>query len=93
MDNEICINNYVLLRLDRNRHGGGVLLHVLNCLSHSVVFSGSVDLELLVVSVNFPCQSNVALAVFYHHPSSSVSIFDTLLSVLYPRIDVSCFLI
>ena len=35
-----------------------------NCLSHSVVFSGSVDLELLLVSVNCPCQSNVALAVF-----------------------------
>ena len=27
-DDEICIDNYQICRLDRNRHGGGVLMYV-----------------------------------------------------------------
>ena len=90
LDEEICLENCDLIRLDRHRHGGGVLMYVHNCLSHSVVFSGSVDLELIVISIDF-CSSRVALALFYRPPSSSVSIFDTLLYTLYSYVDVSLF--
>ena len=33
LDEEIYLENYAPIRLDRDRHGSGVLLFVLNCLS------------------------------------------------------------
>ena len=58
---------YVPVRLDRDRHGGGVLLYILNCLSNSLVFSGSIDLELIVVSIDVG-PSRVALTLFLSPP-------------------------
>ena len=89
-DEEICLENYVPIRLDHDRHGGGVLLYVLNCLSYSVELSGSVDLELIVISIDLH-PSRVALALFYRPPNSPVTIFDTVLSTLYSYVDVSLF--
>ena len=55
------IDNYSLLRLDRERHGGGVLMYVRNCLSHQLIFSGSADLEIIIISIDVH-PSRVALA-------------------------------
>ena len=38
-NNEIGIENYAIVRADRNRHGGGVLLYVIESLSFNVIFS------------------------------------------------------
>ena len=43
-ESELSIENYNLVRLDRNRHGGGVLIYVIMSLSFNLVFSGSIDL-------------------------------------------------
>ena len=53
LDNDIqnsglCINGYDVVGLDRNRHGGGVLLYVNSVLTHSIVYSGSTELELVM---------------------------------------------
>ena len=80
-DSELSIENYNLVRLDRNRHGGGVLIYVIKSLSHNHVFSGSPDLELLVLSVNFS-SSIITFCVFYRPPCTPDSIFDTLLNTL-----------
>ena len=73
-DDELCINNYyVILRLDRNRRGG-VLIYVLNTLSHDLLFSGSVELELIVVSVNLP-NTKVAIALFYISSSQLIWLY------------------
>ena len=69
LDSELCIGNYDIVRLDRNRHGGSVLLYIISSLSHHIVFSGSSDLELIVVSVNLPL-SKVAIGLFYRPPCS-----------------------
>ena len=50
-DSELSIENYNLFRLDRNRLGGGVLIDVIMSFSHNLVFSGSNDIELLILSV------------------------------------------
>ena len=34
------LQSYYLVRLDRNRHGGGVFLYIRNALSYSVTFIG-----------------------------------------------------
>ena len=73
-----------------DRHGGGVLLYVHNCLSYSLVCSGPYDLELIVLSID-TSPSRVALAVFYRPPNSPTSTFDTLLCALCFYIDVSLF--
>ncbi len=40
LDCELTILNYKLLRLDRNRHGGGIILYIRDSLSFSLVLSG-----------------------------------------------------
>ena len=87
-NNELCIQNFDVIRLDRNRHGGGILIYLNNCYSHSIVFSGSDDLELIVLAVN-NCTFKITLGLFYRPPSSSSSIFDMLLTVLCAHINVS----
>ena len=49
LDSEVAIHNYYsLIRLDRNRHGGGVAIHVRNCVLYRIVLSGAAELELIV---------------------------------------------
>jgi len=82
-DNELLICNYQLTRLDRNRHGGGILIYVNTSLVFNVWFEGPLGLELLVISVNSPCSSHkFCIAVFYRPPSSNFQVFDHLLSFL-----------
>ena len=87
-DSELSIANYKLVRLDRNRHGGGVLIYVITFLSHSVVFSGSSDLELLVLSVNATL-SVITFCLFYRPPSTSGFIFDTLLNTICMHVNTN----
>ena len=71
-DNELVISNYQLARLDRNRHGGGII-YVRTSLVFDVLFERPSNLELLAISVNSPCSSHkFCIALLYHHPSSGV---------------------
>lgn len=92
VDSELFISNYSLLRLDRNRHGGGVLIYFLSTMTASILFKGSVDLELLIVS--FKLSSFViVVALMYRPPSVSDIIFDELFSVLCFYVNVSLFVL
>ena len=73
-DSEISIQGYSVIRLDRNRHGGGVLIYVKSMFTYSLVFKGTTDLELIVAS--FLCTKQgtnpgLTLALFYRSPNSS----------------------
>ena len=50
-DNEIHLQGYQVLRLDRNRHGGGLLVFVHESLVPKVIMAGPSNLELLIFSV------------------------------------------
>ena len=90
VDSELFISNYSLLRLDRNRHGGGVLIYFLSTMTASILFKGSVDLELLIVS--FKLSSFViVVALMYRPPNVSDIIFDELFTVLCRYVNVSLF--
>ena len=56
-DNELTINNYNLVRLDRNRHGGGIAVFVHVDFTYHVIFTGNCNFECIVLSqliyVNF----------------------------------------
>jgi len=88
-DSELSIPNYQVIRLDRNCHGGGVLMYVHNCLSYKVVLKGPDMLEFLVLTVsNYFCKLCVGL--FYRPPSSPVSVLENFCTVL-ERLDPSYF--
>lgn len=50
LDAEISIQGYQCFRRDRNRHGGGIVVYVRDCLSTTPI-TDNVDLELLILSL------------------------------------------
>ena len=52
LDTEISIPNYSIVRLDRNRHGGGVAMYIRSSVSYNVILYGSAGLEVIVVSLS-----------------------------------------
>ena len=74
LDKEIHLPGYQLLRLDRNRHGGGILLYVHEMMSYKLlVRGGPFNLEFISISVTSSIiQSSFCMCLFYRPPSSSV---------------------
>ena len=58
---EIVLPGYSPVRLDRNRHGGGVLLYIF---SFNVVLRGPFDLELIFVSIKTLYNGNICLGIY-----------------------------
>ncbi len=73
-DNELSIVGYFLYRRDRDRHGGGVLLHTKKSIQVKSL-PQSPDLELLTLSL-YKDNNRIGLAVFYCPPSTSVDVFS-----------------
>ena len=82
-DNELLIPNYTIVRLDRNRHGGGVAMFIDNSLSIKVLLHGPMGLELIVVSLLSRNHPNCCVGVFYRPPSSQLHIFNSLFDTLF----------
>ena len=82
-DSEICIQGYSIVRLDRSRHGGGLIIYVNNMFTYSVLFKGNPEFEFVVLC----CKSltnnpDLHLALFYRPPNSNISLLETLFSIL-----------
>ena len=52
-DSELQVDSYMITRLDRNRHGGGVTLFISNALLYKVIFVGNNFFECIIVSLRF----------------------------------------
>ena len=92
-DSEIAIQGYSIIRLDRNRHGGGVLFYINNLFSYSLVFKGTDYFECIILSVFCASRLNspdLTIALMYIPPNSCQSLFDTLFCTLC-NLDVSMF--
>ena len=80
----VCIvEGYSLCRLDRTRHGGGVLIFVKSLFTVSVIFKGSPEFECLALSVH--CNNNspgFLIVHFYRPPNSGHSPLDSLFDTL-----------
>ena len=85
------IPGYQLHRLDRNRHGGGVLMYALEEFCVSPICHTNNNLEFLPLSVKILNQY-FCIAIFYRPPSSSSDIFDLLFYSIV-SINISRFLI
>lgn len=76
-NNEINILGYNLVRKDRNRYGGGVVLYIRD----SIPFSERKDLvpdhlEMLCVEVSRPYNKSFLISTWYRPPNSDNDIFD-----------------
>ena len=68
------------MRVDRNRHGGGLLLYISDKITYNIVTLGPCNLELLAVCLdNKSCKC--CLCLFYRPPCTAPSIFATLFDV------------
>ena len=69
-------------RLDRNRHGGGVLLFVKDVFTCSVLNKGDFEFEFIVLSIkqSVTTSPKFCIALFYRPPSSDNSVLDNLFS-------------
>ena len=88
-DNELAISGFKLLRLDRNRHGGGVAVYINQVFPHNVIFLGNSTFECIIVSILIG-SCKFCICLFYRPPNSSIEVLDNLYSVL-GNIDVSLF--
>ena len=77
LDSEVSLQGYKLFRLDRNRHGGGVLMYIDTSLPCKLLVCGGLhELEFIAISISL--KSNFCVSLFYQPPSSPVSIYDDL---------------
>ena len=88
-NSEIYIPNYSIVRCDRNRHGGGVIIYCLSSYPLNIIYKGSDELELLIVSIN--TYNLIVVATMYRPPNLFDSVLDDLFFVLCNHVDVSIF--
>ena len=74
IDNEIYLCDYQIQRLDRNRHGGGILMYTHCSLSYKILLQGGPhNLEFLAISVTTKHVNHTScICLFYRPPSSPV---------------------
>ena len=72
LDSEICILDYELTCLDRDRHGGGVIIYVADPLPFTVISSGLHSLQFSAISPF----GQFVVSVLYRPPSSPVSLIS-----------------
>lgn len=89
LDTEVRISGYSVHRLDRNRHGGGIIMYTRDDLVVTVIPNFSLSLEFLPVSIRLH-NFKLCICIFYRPPSSLSSIFDTFSESL-EKLDISQF--
>ena len=84
-NNEVLIDGYEIIRKDRNRHGGGVLLYVRDTINYKLrndLMLIIKSLEMVTVEVLKPKAKSFLINAWYKPPSSKVELFDDYESIL-----------
>ena len=80
-DNEIHIDGYVIIRSDRNRHGGGVACYIKEDICFNVNPILSKEIEGVLFDILLPKTRSITVGVFYRPPDQN-NFLDTLESDL-----------
>ena len=76
-NDEIHIHGFNIIRKDRNRFGGGVVLYVRDTISFSdrkdIIPDG---LEMVCIELNLPYNKSLLISTWYRPPNSHMNIFD-----------------
>ena len=76
-------------RKDRNRHGGGIVVYVRDCLSTTPIIMDNVDLEHLILSLTVN-NRKTTIGTLYCPPNSCLELMDALYTCL-ENLDITCF--
>ncbi len=76
-NNEIHIDGFNIIRKDRNRFGGGVVLYV----RQNISFSDRIDLipgelEMVCIELSLPYNKSLLISTWYRPPNCHMNIFD-----------------
>lgn len=91
-DCEIAIDSYSIFRHDRNRHGGGVLLYIKQCLSPSLIESSS-HIEAIWVKIKCKRNRKFIIGSMYRPPNSNTNYHEHILRVFERIFAYNCNLI
>ena len=70
LEQEISIDNYKLLRFDRNRYGGGAACYIRNDLSYNILsFVFPCETESIFFEILLPDSKQVIVGIIYWPPS------------------------
>ena len=77
-DDEISVSGFHLIRKDRNRHGGGVLMYIRETIPFSERnnLQTACSLEMLCVEISRPCSRPFLVTTWYRPPGSDARLFD-----------------
>ena len=78
-DNEICIEGYTIVKKNRNRHGGGVILYIKEGIQYTEI-TDLAGLDVEGVWANIQCdKQHLALGIMYRPPSSNNAYLKSML--------------
>ncbi len=80
-DLEIKIPGYSCSRLNRDRHGGGLVMYFKSTVEYKPISLEPGNVELSIISF-YKSNCRVCIALFYRPPNCSVTVFDTLYTTL-----------
>ena len=72
MELEIEIDDYKILRCDRNRHGGGVACYIRNDLSYNIISVFPSEIESVFFETLLPNSKPVTVGTSYSPPNQSI---------------------
>ena len=68
---EVEIDDYKILRCDRNRHGGGVACYIRNDLSYNVISVFPSEIESVFFEILLPNSKSITVGTIYRPPNQS----------------------
>ena len=71
LEQEINIDNYKILRCDRNRHGGGVACYIRNDLSYNILSVFPCEIENIFFEILLLNSKPVIVGTIYRPPSQN----------------------
>jgi len=77
---EICIPGFDIVRLDRNRHGGGVIHYASSLFTYNIMFTDDSSFKCIITSLKLD-SCNFCVCLLYRPPNAS-DVLDTLFSTL-----------
>ena len=82
-DRQISIPGYIQARKDRNRHGGGVALHIRTTINYELICELDVDqLQWLCIKVTKPKTKPFIVGTWYRPPTSTSDTMKTFESLI-----------
>ena len=71
LDLEIYIENYEILRFDRNRHGGGVACYIRSEISYKLSYLLPNEIENFTFDILMPHTKPITIGIIYRPPNQS----------------------